>query len=190
MVFFGFHQRPNKKTKNLVIFGFSTKNPKTTLVIFWISFGKPKKTLAKPKHPKASRHPPKARQNKNNTTIQNNLCWGAQTFGFFGFPRFFGFSTETPKKHLVFLGFPKNTGFLSFSPETEQKTPKTPSVFFGFPPKIQEKPCDFSISVGKPKNPRKTKNPKVSGPSQRIWIFYFCFLVSAEGTTKTKNQKI
>ena len=37
------------------------------------------------------------------------------------------------------------------------------------------------------KNLGKPKIPKVSGPSERVWIFGI--LVSAEGTTKPKNQK-
>ena len=51
----------------------------------------------------------------------------------------------------------------------------------------------FWISVGKPKHARKTKNPKVSGPSERFWIFGFVvpsavprvFLVFQQKSKKT-----
>ena len=79
-------------------------------------------------------------------------------------PVFFWFSNRNPKKHKVFLVFRQ---------KPSRKTKKT-LCFFGFPAKIQKKHGFFRA---KPKKPKKTlgkpKNPKVSGPSQRLWIFGF-----------------
>ena len=70
---------------------------------------------------------------------------------------FFWFSNRNPKTHMVFFDF-------------RWKTKKTQS-FFGFLLENQK-------TLGKP------KNPKVSGPSERFWIFGFV-VPSAE----TKNSK-
>ena len=94
---------------------------------------------------------------------------------------------------MVFFGFPteiqKTQGFLGFFTRDRTRKPKKHCFFFGFPPKIQKNHVIFWISVGKPKKTLgKPTNPKVSGPSERFWIFGF--LVSAEGTTKPKIPKI
>ena len=95
------------------------------------------------------------------------------------------------KKTLCFFGFPteiqKNTRFFwFFSPETQQKNKKN-LVFFWFSSKNQKKTI---VSLGRnPKNQKKTlgkpKNPKVSGPSQRLWTFGFLVsVVVSHGLSK------
>ena len=96
---------------------------------------------------------------------------------------------------MVFFGFPtesnKAQGFFGFSPETEQENQKKPCVFLVFHLKSQKNHVIFWISVGKSKNPRKTKKSKSFGPLRKVLDFWFFgFFVSAEGTTKPKIQKI
>ena len=100
---------------------------------------------------------------------------GPKLLDFFIFLRFFWFLSEI-KKHMVLFGFPteikKKLGFFGFSPEIEQENQKNP-VFFGFPPRIQKKIVILWISVGKLKNPRKTKKSKSFGPLRKVLDFFW-----------------
>ena len=101
---------------------------------------------------------PKALQNQK-SKIQN-LSEGPETFVFLVFLGFW-FSNRNQKKHRVVLVFHQRPN---------KKITKNP-VLFGFPPKIQKNHVFFWISVGKPKNPRKTKKSKSFGPLRKILDF-------------------
>ena len=79
---------------------------------------------------------------------------------------FFWFSNRNPKKHRVFLVFHQRPN---------KKTKKT-LCFLVFHLKSKKNHVIFWISVGKPKNPRNTKNSKSFGPRRKVsdfWIFGF-----------------
>ena len=107
--------------------------------------------------------------NQKKTKIQN-LSEGPETFGFFGFPRFFGFENRNPQNHLFFLilgGKPKqHRFFLVFLFGLWWKTKKTLCFFWISVGKPKNTMCFFGFLLENQNNPRKTKNStKVSGPS-------------------------
>ena len=83
-VFFGFlleNQNNPRKTKKSKSFG-----PLRRVLDFWVfGFVVPSAETKEPKN--------------------QNLSAGPETFGFFGFPRFFWFSNRNPKNHMFFFGF-------------------------------------------------------------------------------------
>ena len=191
MVFFGFpteiqkntgflvfHQRPNKKTKkNLVFFGFPPKIKKKPCVFLDFCW-KTKKTLG-------------TAEGTTKPKIQN-LSEGPETFGFLVFLACFGFPTEIQKNTWCFLVFQhkskKKHRFFGFSPETEQENQKEPGVFLVFHLKSKKNHVIFWISVGKPKNPRKTRKSKSFAPRRKVLDFWiFGFLVSPVVTCDLLN---
>ena len=124
------------------------------------------------------------------------LLRGPKLLDFLVFLGFFGFPTKIQKNTWCFLVFQQNPTkhrvFLVFHQRPNKKTKKT-CVFFGFPPKIQKKPCDFLDFCWKTrKTLGKPKNPKVSGPSERFWIFgflIFWFPPKALQNQKSKKSK-
>ena len=132
------------------------------------------------------------RNQKNKNPKIQNLSEGPETFGFFGFPRVFLFSNRNPKNHVVFLDFKwknqKKHRVFWFSCSVFGEKPKNP-CFLDFCWKTKKHHVLFWISVRKQqKTLGKPKNPKVSGPSERFWIFGF--VVPSAETKKTKIQNL
>ena len=79
----------------------------------------------------------------------------------------------------------KTQGFLVFTRDRTRENQKDP-VFFGFPPK-SKKHIFFGFLLENHKNPRKTKNPKVSGPQKDFGFWMFVVLVSPVVTCDLLN---
>ena len=104
------------------------------------------------------------------------------------------FQQKSQKTHGVFWFSnrnPKNTGFLGFSPETEQENQKKPCGFLVFHLKSKNSHVIFRISVGKPKNPRKKqKIQEFRAPQKGFGFLDFWFFGFRRRHYKTKNPKI
>ena len=112
---------------------------------------------------------------KNPKSKNQKLSEGTETFGFFGFPRFFLFSNRNPNNHIVFfevLGVKQETQVFFFFVRSLVENQKT--LCFLVSVGKQKKPCVVWDFCWKTKNsPRKTKKSKSFGPLRRFWIFGF-----------------